>query len=520
MSDVRREQVNDSKQSQIEANDMLVVSGLSVRSQNKTILEDVSFKAKRGTSLAIVGPNGGGKTTLFKALLNIIPYNGMIWWNKEVRLSYVPQSLVSTDLPISVEEFLRFKCRTDFETCINSVGLEKPILRQRLGSLSGGELQRVLIAWAIVDNPSVLLFDEPTSGIDIGAEEPIYDKVNHLKKEVGITILLISHNMHVVMHYSDYVLALNKHVLFFGDVKSLTHSQLLSIIYGSEFVLSEEEQYKEHYSLSDTITLTLGLVVGAFVGSTAGYLGSIMVSKHMALVGDALSHVALPGLALGILFNFNPFIGAFALLVITVIVTWYLQKSTTLSVEAIIGLLFVLALAIGILITPRVDLLEALFGDVSKITLTDTIITVVVSVCVIFVTRTIYGKLIVSMISKELAIASRIKVERINLIYLFLVATIVAVGIKEVGTLLVGAVVIVPAAAAKNISSTLSEYSIMSGIFGLASATSGVILSSYVNVPAGPLVVIVGTAIFVAGLVVSLLFKRLRTRTASETQIH
>ena len=274
------------------------------------------------------------------------------------------------------------------------------------------------------------------------------------------------------------------------------------------------------YSLSDTITLTLGLVVGAFVGSTAGYLGSIMVSKHMALVGDALSHVALPGLALGILFNFNPFIGAFALLVITVIVTWYLQKSTTLSVEAIIGVLFVLALAIGILITPRVDLLEALFGDVSKITLTDTIITVIVSVCVIFVTRTIYDKLIVSMISKELAVASRIKVERINLIYLFLVATIVAVGIKEVGTLLVGAVVIVPAAAAKNISSTLSQYCIMSGIFGLASATSGVILSSYVNVPAGPLVVIVGTAIFAAGLVVSLLFKRLRTRRASAAQIH
>lgn len=271
--------------------------------------------------------------------------------------------------------------------------------------------------------------------------------------------------------------------------------------------------------MSDAITLTLGLVVGAFVGSTAGYLGSIMVSKHMALVGDALSHVALPGLALGILFNFNPFIGAFALLVITVIVTWYLQKSKA-SVEAIIGVLFVLALAIGILITPRVDLLEALFGDVSKITLTDTIITVIVSVCVIFVTRTIYDKLIVSMISKELAVASKIKVERINLIYLFLVATIVAVGIKEVGTLLVGAVVIVPAAAAKNISSTLSEYCIMSGIFGLASATSGVILSSYLNIPAGPLVVIVGTAIFAAGLVVSLLFKRLRTRRASAAQIH
>lgn len=217
-------------------------------------------------------------------------------------------------------------------------------------------------------------------------------------------------------------------------------------------------------------------------------------------------------LALGLLFNFNPFIGAFAFLAATVVVTWYLQKSTTLSVEAIIGVLFVLALAIGILITPRVELLEALFGDVSKITLTDTIITVLVSLFVVFIIRKIYDKLAISMISKELAVASRIKVERINLIYLFLVAIIVAVGIKEIGTLLVGAVVIVPAAAAKNISSTLSGYSLMSAIFGLASATSGVVLSSYVNVPAGPLVVIVGTAIFVAGVIVSMLSIRLKTK--------
>ena len=245
MSDTHRAATDGSNQPQAESRDIPVVSELSVRSQNKTILEEVSFNVKKGTSLAIVGPNGGGKSTLFRALLNLIPYSGTIKWKDKIRMGYVPQSLVSTDLPISVEEFLRFKCKTDFDTCIKSVGLEKDILRQTLGSLSGGELQRVLIAWAIVDNPTVLLFDEPTSGVDIGAEEPIYDKVNNLKKEVGITLFLISHNMHVVMHYADYVLALNKRVLFFGDRKSLTHSQLLSIIYGNEFALSEDGHYKE-----------------------------------------------------------------------------------------------------------------------------------------------------------------------------------------------------------------------------------------------------------------------------------
>jgi zinc transport system permease protein len=185
----------------------------------------------------------------------------------------------------------------------------------------------------------------------------------------------------------------------------------------------------------------------------------------------------------------------------TAIVTWYLQRSTELSIEAIIGVLFVLALAIGILITPQVDLLEALFGDVSKLTLVDVMITVPASIVVVFVTRAIYDKLALSMISRELAVSSGVKVERINLIYLLLVAAIVAVGIKEVGTLLVGAVVIVPAAAARNMSSSLRRYSLMSALFGLVSALSGVVLSSYVNLPAGPLVVIVGAVIFALGLI-------------------
>jgi zinc transport system ATP-binding protein len=228
-----------------DTNNVLFVSNLGVRIQDKTILENVSFSIEKGSTLTIVGPNGGGKTTLVRALLNLVSYTGSVEWQQDVRIGYVPQSLITTDLPISVEEFLKFKCKTDIESCLRSVDLEERILKQSLRSLSGGELQRVLIAWAIVDRPTILLFDEPTSGVDIGVEEPIYHRVKQLKENLGITVLLISHNMHVVMHYSDYILALNKHPLFYGKASSVSHSELVNIMFGREVFLPEHEEHKE-----------------------------------------------------------------------------------------------------------------------------------------------------------------------------------------------------------------------------------------------------------------------------------
>lgn len=212
---------------------ILEVSNLTVRSRNRIILDKVTFQVERGTSLAIVGPNGGGKTTLLRALLKVIPYDGTIRWRGEARTGYVPQNLISTDLPISVKEFLRLKSKTGLDESLSLVGLKNEILAQSLGTLSGGELQRVLIAWAIIDKPNVLLLDEPTTGVDIGAEEPIHMTVKKLKEQLGTTILLISHDMHVVMHYSDYYLALNRCVLSFGKTSDLSHEDVMKGIFGS-----------------------------------------------------------------------------------------------------------------------------------------------------------------------------------------------------------------------------------------------------------------------------------------------
>jgi ABC-type Mn2+/Zn2+ transport system permease subunit len=247
-------------------------------------------------------------------------------------------------------------------------------------------------------------------------------------------------------------------------------------------------------------TLVFSLVVAVAVGISAGYLGSIMVLEKMALVGDALSHVALPGLALGILFGFNPLVGGFVFLFVSVVVIWHLGRVTKLSFETLVGATFTLALAIGILLFgDNLDALEeALFGDITAVGITEAVVAVLISVAVILVARLIYRKIVLGLISEELAISKGINIAKTNLLYLLLVSLTVAIGIQITGTLLVGFLVVTPAATAKTISATLSRYLMLSSIFGAISAISGILLSSYFNVPPGPLVVISGITIFVA----------------------
>jgi ABC-type Mn2+/Zn2+ transport system permease subunit len=250
--------------------------------------------------------------------------------------------------------------------------------------------------------------------------------------------------------------------------------------------------------------LIFSLIVGAAVGLSAGYLGSIMVLEKMALVGDALSHVALPGLALGILFGFNPLVGGFVFLFVSAVLIWHLGRVTKLSFETLVGATFTLALAIGILLFgDNLDALEeALFGDITQVGLTEAVAAVLISVAVISLTKLIHRKIVLGLISEELAISKGISIARTNLLYLLLVSLTVAIGIQITGTLLVGFLVVTPAAAAKTISTNLSRYFKLSSIFGVISAISGILLSSYFNVVPGPLVVISGIILFVAAIII------------------
>ncbi len=246
-------------------------------------------------------------------------------------------------------------------------------------------------------------------------------------------------------------------------------------------------------------TVIYSLIVGIAVGFSAGYLGSVMVLEKMALVGDAMSHVALPGLALGVLLGFNPILGGFVFLFVSAVLVWYLSRVTKLSFETLVGAAFTLALAIGILLYgDRLDALEsALFGDITKVGLIYAVFSVIVAAVIVFLTHLIYKKIVLSLISDELAKSKGINTALTNLLYLLLVSVTVAIGIQVTGTLLVGFLVVTPAAASRIISGNLSKYFTLSAIFGAVSAVSGIILSTELNILPGPLIVISGVAIFV-----------------------
>jgi zinc transport system ATP-binding protein len=216
----------------------LKVTNLKVEIQNEIILENVHFEIKKGTILAVVGPNGAGKTMLFRTLLNLVPYTGKIEWAEKAKIGYVPQNVSVKDIPISVREFLSYKKGLDIENVLTAVRLKPDVLNKTLSILSGGQLRRVLVAWALMDDPNILLFDEPTVGVDIGGEESIFSTLKDLKDKRNITMLLITHDIHLVKEYTDQLLGLNKCTTFFGDSQEIAEPSLQEKIYGERVCLA------------------------------------------------------------------------------------------------------------------------------------------------------------------------------------------------------------------------------------------------------------------------------------------
>jgi ABC-type Mn2+/Zn2+ transport system permease subunit len=246
------------------------------------------------------------------------------------------------------------------------------------------------------------------------------------------------------------------------------------------------------------------LIVSIFIGGVAGYLGSLMITKRMALVGDALGHVALPGVALALIYGFDVSWGAIPALIIGVLMIWFFEMRTKLPMEALTGIVFTASVAVAFLFLPESEISTALIGDISAINLFNAIVSVILSLIIFLILKKIFPKMILVNLSENLARIEHVDVKKYNFIYLSCIAIIVALGIKVTGSLLMGALVITPAAAVRNISRNLFQYSYGALVVGVISCILGVLAFRLFGFPAGPSIILTASLIFL----ISLIFKR------------
>ncbi|MFA5987576.1 MAG: metal ABC transporter ATP-binding protein [Candidatus Paceibacterota bacterium] len=216
---------------------ILDVTGLTVSFDGQEVISDINFSVKKGDVFAVLGPNGAGKSVLFRALVGLVAYKGAVVWKKDIKVNYVPQRLsIEKDFPIDVGEFMAIRAGKNsavISKALELTGLDGNfILDKKLASLSGGQFQRVMIAWSILNDPDVILFDEPMTGIDVGGEETIYNLLYKLNKTRGTTILIISHDLGMVFKYSTSVLCLNKTMFCLGHPHEVITEENMAHIYG------------------------------------------------------------------------------------------------------------------------------------------------------------------------------------------------------------------------------------------------------------------------------------------------
>ncbi len=234
--------------------ELVKIENLSFTIEGKEILDSINLRLVPGKIVTIIGPNGSGKTTLVRSIIGIIkPTSGSIWLNPEIKIGYMPQKLnLNKNLPLNVLDFLKLEIgskinKTILNDVIQQLGI-KDILSSDLRKISGGEMQRTLLAKALLVEPNLLILDEPISGLDINRQVEFYQLIDKLRLEKNISILIISHDLHTVMRKSNHVICLHHHICCEGAPEFVNKQQYFGQTFDSETLktLSIYEHRHDH----------------------------------------------------------------------------------------------------------------------------------------------------------------------------------------------------------------------------------------------------------------------------------
>ena len=244
------------------------------------------------------------------------------------------------------------------------------------------------------------------------------------------------------------------------------------------------------------------VLLAALFAIAAGLVGSVALMKRMLLASDVISHLALPGLGLAFLLKFSPLIGGGATLFLGTLFVWQLQKKTGLATDAMIGVVFAASLGIGALVTPQEDLLEALFGNFQKLSLAGFLLgAAAVILVVLFIVR-MKDQLILNLFSPELAAATGVNAARLDLGFLLVFSLTVLVGLRFMGALLSSALIIIPAATARQLTTQMTQFVAVACATSLVSVATGFLISTLIvkTSTVGPTIVIVSALLFAVSL--------------------
>ena len=219
-------------------NTIISASHISVFQRDKAILRDVSLTITAQDFVTIIGPNGAGKSTLLKCLMGLLkPDTGIIEHKAGLRIGYVPQKIMpQASMPMRVSRFLQLRrrvSRADIAEIAHDVGIEG-LLQQCLHELSGGELQRVLLARAILDNPELLVLDEPAQQLDITGQLAFYKLLERLYAKRALAIVMVSHDLHMVMASTQRVVCLFHHICCHGEPQAITQDPEFIALFGAD----------------------------------------------------------------------------------------------------------------------------------------------------------------------------------------------------------------------------------------------------------------------------------------------
>ncbi|SMN14647.1 Zinc ABC transporter, ATP-binding protein ZnuC [uncultured Candidatus Thioglobus sp.] len=231
---------------------LIQVNQISLSHHGKSILDNVSFELKAGEFITLIGPNGAGKSSLIKVLLGLIkPDTGRVTKSSKIRLGYTPQKFIPNEfIPISVLAFLKLNQKIDADFLHETAQLTsiEAILNNELNTLSGGEMQRVLLARALLAKPNVLILDEPAQNLDVNGQMHLYKLIQDIHQKQGCAVLMVSHDLHRVMKESTQVLCLYHHICCIGQPESILKDSQFNDLFADQMdeLMATYEHHHNH----------------------------------------------------------------------------------------------------------------------------------------------------------------------------------------------------------------------------------------------------------------------------------